>query len=192
MFYFIKRLYWDLKHRDTRFHHINAFLMRIPGHFGMELRGRLLPRYFASAGKGLLVHEGVRIRGVKRLSVGDNVEIGVDNFIQASGGVKLGDDVMIGPGAKIWSINHKFDNPDTSIRDQGYDYEEVTIGDHVWIGANAFVMPGVTIPEGCVISACAMVNKKKYPPYSLIAGSPARVIGNRKKEKPAPTPAPVS
>ncbi len=189
MLYFLKRLYWDFKHRDTRFHHINAFLMRIPGHFGMELRGKLLPRYFAAAGEGLLVHEGVRIRGVKRLSVGSRVEIGVDNFIQASGGVTLGNEVMIGPGAKIWSINHVFENPDLPIRDQGYNQEDVTIGDGVWIGANAFIMPGVRIPEGCVVSACAVVAKKKYPPYALIAGSPARVIGNRrKKEEPVATP----
>ncbi len=190
MFYFLKRLYWDLKHRDTRFHHINAFLMHLPGHFGTELRGRVLPRYFAAAGEGLLVHEGVRIRGVKRLLVGSQVEIGVDNFIQASGGVTLGNDVMMGPGVKIWSINHRFDDPDRPIREQGYDYEEVTIGDHVWIGADAFIMPGVTIPEGCVISACATVAKKKYPPYALIAGSPARVIGTRKKND--STPASVS
>jgi acetyltransferase-like isoleucine patch superfamily enzyme len=60
----------------------------------------------------------------------------------------------------------------------------VVIGRDVWIGANAFVMPGVQLGDGCVVAAGAVVGAKKYPPYKILAGNPARVIGTRQTEQP--------
>lgn len=179
----LKLLLWDLRDRNIRFNYYNSILMHIPGSLGFEIRRMIIPRYFGSCGKGIDISEGVRFRGVQKLIAGDNVRLGVDNFIQASGGLSLGNDVMLGPSVKIWSINHKYDDATRSIADQGYVYDPVTIGDGAWLGANVFVLPGVTIPEGCVVSACSVVHKKEYPPFSIIAGSPCRVIGNRLRSK---------
>ena len=48
-----------------------------------------------------------------------------------------------------------------------------------WLGADVFVMPGVDLPEGCVVAARSVVAKKAYPPFSILAGYPARVVGRR-------------
>ena len=104
-------------------------------------------------------------------------------FVQAEGGVELADDVILGPGVKIWSMNHVFDDPDKTVMEQGYTFKSVKIGRDVWVGANAFIMPGADIGEGCVISAGAVVGGKQVAPYSILAGNPARKIGTRKKEQ---------
>ncbi len=179
----LKHFYWDWRDRYGRFQIISGMLSRVPGSAGMELRKRYLPRFFAACGPGIRIHEGVRIRSVHKITAGNKVTIGMDNFLQAGGGIVLGDNVILGPSVKIWSVNHRFADVDRPIGDQGYDYEEVVIGEGVWVGANAFILPGVHLPEGCVVSAGSVVGKKKYPPFSILAGYPARVVGNR---RPAP------
>ena len=125
------------------------------------MRGRLAGKFAVYCGGGdILIHKRVILQGIHKLSIGKNVRIGQDTFIQASGKVSLGEDVMIGPSVKIWSVNHKFENLEIPIYEQGYDHEPVTIGKGTWLGANTLVMPGVTIPEGCVVCACTVVNKK--------------------------------
>lgn len=177
----LKLFKWNLQDRYGRLLYYNTFVRELPGTFGERIRAKVLTPYFARCGKDITIYQGVRFRGIHRLSVGDNVHIGVDNFIQATGHVSLGDDVMLGPGVKIWSVNHKTERTDIPIHQQGYDFKRVTIGNGVWIGANSFIMPGVDIPEGCVISAGSIVGLKKYPPFSILSGNPCRVVGNRKK-----------
>ena len=102
-----------------------------------------------------------------------------NNFIQASGGVHIGNNVILGSNVKIWSINHNFNRIDIPIFEQGRTSDEVTIDDDVLLNDNVFVMPGVHLPRGCVVMPCSVVNKKKYRPYSVLAGHPCSVIGMR-------------
>jgi acetyltransferase-like isoleucine patch superfamily enzyme len=118
------------------------------------------------------------------LWVGQRTGISVNVQIQAAGHVRLGDDVIVGPGVRIWSANHVYKNPDVPINQQGAEYKEVVIEDDTWIGAGAFIMPGTHMGRGCVISAGAVVGGKAYKDFSILAGNPARVIGFR---KPQPT-----
>lgn len=177
-----KSMYWELRDKFGRFEYIHYLLRETPGNFGMVLRRRFLAPYFESCGRNLRIHPGTRFRNVHQISVGDNVELGVDNFFQAGGGLTIHNGTILGPGVKIWTVNHRFDDLDVPIIDQGYDEAGVVLGPNVWLGANVFIMPGVELAEGCVVSAGAVVGAKKYPPYSILSGNPARVIGNRKKE----------
>lgn len=177
----LKLLKWDLQLKEGRFHYFFWLFRNLPGQFGMDIRSRFLRRYLHSVGSNLKVHEGVRIRNVDRLVCGDNVVIGVNNFLQAAGWIILGDYVLIGPDVKIWSVNHVFKDPDVPVIKQGYEEKKVTIGNNVWIGANCFIMPGVEIGDGCIVSAGSVLGKKVISPYSILAGNPARKIGTRKK-----------
>jgi len=181
MLTYLRKLRGDISTRYGRFQYLDAVLRHIPGNLGMELRRRIIPKYFAACGKDVHISEGVRFRVIENIRLGNNVRIGIDNFIQAGGGVTLEDDVMLGPGVKIWSQNHRYDDVNRPIPDQGYTYDPVYIGKGVWIGADVFVLPGVTLPEGCVVSASSVVSKKNYKPYSILAGNPCRVIGWRKQ-----------
>jgi len=156
-----------------------SLVRNCPGESGFALRHWVMRKRFKKIGQDVRIHEGVRLRNAHKIELGNRVTLGVENFIQAGGGVEIGDDSVLGPGVKVWTQNHAFADPNTPIRDQGADYRKVVIGKDVWIGANAFIMPGAEIGDGAVISAAAVVGGKKIPPYSILAGNPARVIGSR-------------
>lgn len=174
----LKILYWEIKGIPSRFQILSWLSRSVPGEFGSRLRRRLLSRYFAAFGNGSVIHPGVKIRNVDKLFVGDNVALGEDVFIQAGGEVELRNNVVLGPGVKIWSQNHDYSGRGP-VNNQDYDHKKVLIEDDVWIAANCFIMPGVRIQQGSVVSACSVVGAKPYPPYAVIAGHPARVIGIR-------------
>lgn len=177
----VKRFYWDLLDKNERKYYTYWLISQIPGLFGNMLRGRYLSGQFKSAGKNLQVLAGARFRSMENLVVGDNVGIGYDCFIQALGGVTMGDNVMLSPGVKIWSVNHNYKDKNVLVREQEQTKFPVIIGNDVWISSNAFISPGVTLPDGVIVAAGAVVGIKKYLPYSIIAGNPARVIGHRKE-----------
>ena len=87
--------------------------------------------------------------------------------------IRTGSDVSIGPEASVLTLGH--DPRSAAFSDGGGD---VVVGDKVWIGYRAVVLPGVTIGEGAVIGACAVVTKD-VEAYAIVAGNPARTIGER-------------
>ena len=90
--------------------------------------------------------------------------------------IRTGTDVSIGPDAIILTLGH--DPQSADFADRGGD---VLIGDRVWIGYRAIILPGVTIGEGAVIGAGAVVTRN-VEPYAIVAGNPARKIGERNKD----------
>ncbi|MDX9857810.1 MAG: acyltransferase [candidate division Zixibacteria bacterium] len=186
----IREIVRAIFNRQQRFRFRYHLVRNLPGEYGFILRRRVLAKWFGSLGKNLKVHEGFRFRNIELIRCGSHVNIGVDAFIQAGGGVEIGDYAILGPGVKVWTQNHASARTDIPIQQQGAEYKPVVIGRDVWIGANAFIMPGVTLGEGCVVAAGAVVGAKNYPPYKILAGNPARVIGTRENSESAPTAAP--
>ena len=105
--------------------------------------------------------------------IGDHTRIGLHNTI--IGPVDIGSHVNLAQGITVTALNHNFDNTEKRIDEQGVSTNPVTIEDDVWIGANAVILPGVTIGNHCVVAAGAVVTKD-VPPHSLVAGVPAKVI----------------
>lgn len=87
--------------------------------------------------------------------------------------IQVGNDVSIGPEAAILTLGH--DPRSADFADRG---GPVTIGDRVWIGFRAIVLPGVSIGEGSVVGAGAVVTRN-VAPFTIVAGNPARPIGQR-------------
>lgn len=189
----VRELYRAITSRAGRFRWRYSLVRNMPGEYGFILRKRILRKFWGSATDTIRVHEGFRFRNIEKITLGDRVNIGVDSFIQAGGGVEIGDYAILGPGVRIWTQNHVSSRIDIPIQEQGAEYKGVKIGRDVWIGANAFVMPGAELGDGVVVAACAVVGAKKYPPYKILAGNPARVIGTREPvEEPAPQEDPQS
>jgi maltose O-acetyltransferase len=90
--------------------------------------------------------------------------------------IRTGHDVSIGPEAAILTLGH--DPQSTDFADKGGD---VTIGDRVWICFRAIILPGVSIGDGAIVAAGAVVSRD-VEPYTIVAGSPARVVGRRTKD----------
>lgn len=175
----LRRVWWDVHNENTRFALLSMIVGNIPGETGVHMRGVLYKKYVKSSGSNIWYHKQVTILNPGNLIIGDHVHIGAYDYIQAAGGVIIGDHTILGPYVKIWSANHRFQDPEAWIQDQGYDLREVRIGRHVWIGAGAFIMPGADIGDRCIISACSVVGAKKYPSNIILSGNPARKIGDR-------------
>lgn len=114
------------------------------------------------------------------LRIGQHTSIGEFNNIRASGGeIVIGNHCMISQFVSIIAANHSLDRG-TYIRDQPWDQTEtdVHIGDDVWVGVQAVILPGVTIGRGCVIGAGAVVTSD-IPEYAIAVGVPAKVKGFR-------------
>lgn len=119
------------------------------------------------------------------VSIGDNTTLGVDTLILSTRAkVYIGSDVMFGPRVTIVTGNHRTDlvgRTMKSVTDEEKlpeNDEDVTIGNDVWIGANATVLKGVTIGDGSVVSAGSVVTKD-IPPYQIWGGVPAKLIKER-------------
>lgn len=105
--------------------------------------------------------------------IGDHTRVGIHNTI--IGPVSIGNHVNLAQGITVTALNHNFSDPDKRIDEQGISTAAVHIGDDVWIGANAVVLPGVTIGNHSVVAAGAIVTKD-VPQGSLVAGVPAKIL----------------
>lgn len=112
------------------------------------------------------------------LWVGDRSSFGAGCFIGCSGEIRIGSDVMLGPGVKLFSENHIFAEAGKTIKSQGVDRTFLTIGDDVWIGSGATVTAGVTIGTGVVVAAGSVVTSS-LPDNVIAAGVPAKVLRDR-------------
>jgi acetyltransferase-like isoleucine patch superfamily enzyme len=112
------------------------------------------------------------------MRLGNNSNIGPYSYIGCSGYVEIGDNVMISPRVSIYSENHNTDTTALPIKEQGVTRSFVKIEDDCWIAANSVILAGVTIGHGSVVAAGSVVTKD-VPPYSIVAGIPARIIHKR-------------
>jgi len=109
--------------------------------------------------------------------IGARTTIGFYTFIYASEGINIGTDCLIAPFVYIVDSDHSI-NAKKPINTQPNITEKIVIGDDVWIATGAKILKGVTIGEGAVIAAGAVV-KEDVPPYSIVGGIPAKIIGKR-------------
>ena len=105
--------------------------------------------------------------------IGDHTRIGIHNTV--IGPVTIGSHVNLAQGITVTALNHNFEETGKRIDQQGVSTNPVVIGDDVWIGANAVVLPGVTIGSHCVVAAGAVVTKD-VPTHTLVGGIPAKII----------------
>jgi acetyltransferase-like isoleucine patch superfamily enzyme len=105
--------------------------------------------------------------------IGDHTRIGLHCTV--IGPVTIGSHVNLAQGITVTALNHNFEDAGLRIDEQGVSTKAVTIGDDVWIGTNAVILPGVNVGSHCVIAAGAVVTKD-VPDHSLVAGVPAKVV----------------
>lgn len=105
--------------------------------------------------------------------IGDHTRIGIHNTI--IGPVTIGNHVNLAQGITVTALNHNFDDTTKRIDEQGIATKPVVISDDVWIGANAVILPGVTIGRHVVVAAGAVVTKD-VPDNTIVGGVPATII----------------
>ena len=107
------------------------------------------------------------------LIIGDYRRVRLGNTI--IGPATIGHHVNLAQNVTVTGLNHNYQDADKRIDEQGVSTRPVTIEDDVWIGANAVILPGVTLGKHSVVAAGSVVSRS-VPPYSVCAGSPAKVI----------------
>ncbi len=107
----------------------------------------------------------------KNITVGKNVFINSGCHFQDQGGITIGDGVLIGHNVVLATLNHDFSPKKRSTLHPA----PIVIGENVWIGSNATIVPGVTIGNGSIIAAGAVVTKN-VPENVVAGGVPAKII----------------
>jgi galactoside O-acetyltransferase len=115
--------------------------------------------------------------GSELIILGDNVNLNSNVMINADcgGRIEIGNNCIIGPNVVFRASNHIFSNREIPIRDQGHKPGTIIVKENVWIGANAVVLPDVTIGRGAVVAAGAVVTTN-VDDHTIVAGVPAKTI----------------
>jgi acetyltransferase-like isoleucine patch superfamily enzyme len=145
---------------------------------GSKVRWRtrmdVLPFNKFSLGKGSTIESFCTINnGVGDVIIGGGTLIGMSNVI--IGPVNIGNNVIFAQNIVASGLNHEYRDPDIAIKDQKIITAAITVEDDCWIAANAVITAGVTIGKHSVVAGGAIVTKD-VPPYSVVAGNPARII----------------
>ncbi len=131
------------------------------------------------AGPGNISPDAV-FQNAGRIIIGNRVRIGSRCHLwagPATGRIVLGDDVLFGPDVLVTAATYRHDLG-CPVTDQPMAEGDVIIGNDVWLATRAVVLPGTEIGDGSIIAAGAVV-KGNFPPMSIIAGSPAKMVSQR-------------
>ena len=133
-----------------------------------------LVRLFGVRGKfACHIYPSVKIFAPWNLEVGAWVCLGPDIELYSKGEIKIGNNVTISQGAYLCTATH-----DISSQTMDLICKPIVIEDNVWIASHATILPGVTIGEGAVVGACAVVTKD-VAPWTVVGGNPAKFIKKR-------------
>lgn len=132
---------------------------------------------------GRKISFGIGVTWRKRMDIyieGGKIRIGNNCFFNHNCSlasmelIEIGDDCLFGENVHVYDHNHRFSNPNISIKNQGYSKNKVVIGNHCWIGSNVVILKGVTIGDNCVISAGVVV--RENVPSNMILKNPNHCI----------------
>ena len=133
----------------------------------------ILKSIFGSTGDRFFIEPDIKFDYGYSIFVGENFFANYNLMILDGAPVRIGDNCMIAPNVSIYTATHDLD---IKGRNSGLEFgKPVTIGDNVWIGGDAVILPGVTIGNGVVIGAGSVVTKD-VPDNVLVGGNPARII----------------
>ena len=124
-------------------------------------------------GKSSTIHMGCRFFEPKNVTIGEDTKVGDGAFLDGRASLKIGNHVDIASSVMIYNSEHDLESNDFKAHE-----EAVVIGDYVFIGPRAIILPGVNIGKGAVVAAGAVVTKD-VPEFTIIGGIPAVIIGVR-------------
>lgn len=140
---------------------------------GHDMRTTLLRHFLCAVGEGTVVLPTFTCDYGYNISLGRNVFINYHCIFLDCAPIVIGDDVQIGPAVQLYTAEHPID---AQVRRSGLESARpIRIGNDVWIGGGALVLPGVTIGDRSIVGAGSVV-VHNVPPDSLVVGNPARIV----------------
>ncbi|MEE1866119.1 MULTISPECIES: sugar O-acetyltransferase [Pseudomonas] len=137
-----------------------------------EQRHALLEEHFNVVGEGVVIRPPFYCDYGYNISIGSNVFMNFNCVVLDVCPISIGDDCQIGPAVQIYAADHPLD---PKVRRSGLESgRAVKIGNNVWIGGGAIILPGVTVGDNAVIGAGSVVTRD-VPARATVVGNPARL-----------------
>jgi maltose O-acetyltransferase len=160
----------------------NHIIAHIPSHTIRRAWYRRALGWHIGSRATILMEQHVQMAGIRsssmKVSLGKGCVINRGCFLYTTGGLVIGENASISAGT--WLITGTHDMNDPLFPDR---YMPIVIGNYAWIGVRATILAGVTIGEGAVVMAGAVVTRD-VPPYAVVGGIPARVVAQRTLQNP--------
>lgn len=178
-----KRRYMKKKGKGTYIHYNARFRKRKAITLGsrVKIKHHAMFKGKITIGDSTTIHPYVELKNrTNAIMIGRNCHIHEFSLLLSIGGITIGDDARISHHVSLIASAHHFERTDIPIWQQGmYTKGGITIGNDVLIGAGARVLDGVTIGKGAIVGAGSVV-VKDVPPYTIVAGIPAKPVGKRR------------
>jgi acetyltransferase-like isoleucine patch superfamily enzyme len=150
---------------------------------GLSRQGIILGDHVTVGSMAMIRPSGYYRRTIgEGMSIGDHSNIGPYCYIGCSGHIRIGSHVLMGARVSMHAENHNIDRVDVPIDAQGVTREDIVIEDDCWLGGGATILAGVHVGRGAVVAAGAVVTRD-VPPYTVVAGMPARVVRRRDEDQ---------
>ncbi len=134
---------------------------------------------FVKKGKKVMICHNVSIKNQRNVCIGDYSFINGGRVVAGKNStITIGKNCLISYNVHIRTVAHRYKDKNKLIKNQGYDEDNIVIGNDVWIGYGVQIMSGITIADGAVIASGSIVTKD-VEPYSVVAGIPAKMISKR-------------
>jgi acetyltransferase-like isoleucine patch superfamily enzyme len=185
---FFKNLLWDVWFLFDQFTNDRITQTQYLLHFLMYFRcfnEIIVRKKMGRIGKNFDIRPNVNLGGTKNIFIGDNICLRHECSLHASNStdkeiatITIEDDVLFGPYVLITVSSHIYDSVDVPIMEQGLILKDVRIKKGAWLGARCIILPGVTVGEGAIVGAGAVVTRD-VPDYAIAVGVPARILKMR-------------
>lgn len=126
----------------------------------------------------VVIYYGAEIRDPWKVYIGEGSIIGDRAILDGRCGIIIGKNVNLSTGAWLYTLQHDLNDSQFGTNDKG---KMIIVNDRAWISTRTVILPGVTVGEGAVVAAGAVVSKN-VPSFSVVGGVPAKVIGSRNKQ----------
>ena len=159
---------------DGLLYFCNRVVSHIPSH---ALRKGFYRRVMGvTIGQGTYLFMGLWLDERRNLSVGKNSIVNQNCRLDSRGGVFIGDNVSISADVVVLTADHDYRTPNFAGQNK-----PVRIENFVFVGTRAMILPGVTLGEGAIVAAGAVVTRD-VAPYAIVGGVPAKPIGERRRD----------
>jgi acetyltransferase-like isoleucine patch superfamily enzyme len=163
--------------KATKYFYVNWFVNKVINRVPFWAVRKLFYRSVGMKfGRSSIINQGFEYFSPQRLTIGEGTHVNRKCFIDSRGFCSIGNNTSISHEVLILTGTH-----DVNSANFAEIHRPVKIGDHVWVGARAVILPGVRVGDGAVVASGAVVSKD-VEPFNVVGGIPAKVIGRRKEE----------